>query len=249
MRPDRLRQEGGEVVVYRPKPPAANQQTLRPTARPQSGTPEAVRAPSAPAAQVRTEPARLSSPQTYRAPAFASNPGSNPALQRPAPNSVGPQYRQETPKPVTSVAPRSETAPAARSAPSATFAPRFQSAMPQPNRPAPSFAATSQPHCCLGQWSCSPRSPSWWGRMPRKSWWPACLFGRQAWSPCWLTCWKSEVNTWFGLNGLYDASGTISGIELGIVINPACTFSGKRIGQAKQTRGRGIPGMGLPARK
>lgn len=37
-----------------------------------------------------------------------------------------------------------------------------------------------------------------------------------------------NVNSWFGLNGNYDSSDTISGIDLGIVKNPACTFSAKR---------------------
>ena len=55
-----------------------------------------------------------------------------------------------------------------------------------------------------------------------------------------------NVNTWFGLNGLYDASGTISGIELGIVINPACTFSGKRIGAASASIDPSIAARNLP---
>jgi hypothetical protein len=202
VRPDRLRQEGAQVVVYRPKPPVASQQNPRtaqgPAARPVMSQPTsvarpatgitpsagtvgrevrtaspagssselvaktrpvpaednrpAVRALSAPTTPVRSEPARVSTPQTYRAPAPASNPSPSPALQRPAPTAMSPQYRQETPKPVTSVSPRVETTPAVRSAPPTAFSPQVQSVTPRPSRPAPSFSTTeSRPNASWSQ--------------------------------------------------------------------------------------------------
>lgn len=48
-----------------------------------------------------------------------------------------------------------------------------------------------------------------------------------------------DVNTWFGLVGAYDIPGTISGIESGIVINPACRFAAKR---SKAASADGDPG-------